>query len=108
MLGNDNKEKREKMKMYLSTLFLSEMENGAEHAITKCNEEFLRRFGTIQDYISASVITDSSGKVIKINSQCDEMMALWDVFKDFKDEVESNNFPIIDAMNGVREIRCNL
>ena len=108
MLGNDNKEKREKMKMYLSTLFLSEMENGAEHAITKCNEEFLRRFGTIQDYISASVITDSSGKVIKINSQCDEMMALWDVFKDFKDEIESTDFPIINAMYGVREIRCNL
>ena len=107
MLGNDNKEKREKMKMYLSTLFLSEMENGAEHAITKCNEEFLRRFGTIQDYISASVITDSSGKVIKINSQCDEMMALWDVFRDFKDEIIID-LPIMKAMNTIRAVRDEL
>lgn len=90
--------------MYLSTLFLSEIENGAEHAITKCNEEFLRRFGTIQDYISIFCITDSSGKAFQINSQCDEMMALWDVFKDFKDEIFLG-LPIIKAMNIIRAVR---
>ncbi|MGN1142807.1 MAG: hypothetical protein ACI4TF_16545 [Oliverpabstia sp.] len=92
------------MKMYLSTLFLSEMENGAEHAITKCNEEFIRRFETIQDYISTAFITDSSGKAIQLNSQCDEMMALWDVFKDFKDEIFID-LPIMKAMNTVRAVR---
>ena len=90
--------------MYLSTLFLSEMENGAEHAITKCNEEFIRRFGTIQDYISTAFITDPSGKAIQLNSQCDEMMALWDVFKDFKDEIFID-LPIMKAMNTVRTVR---
>ena len=90
--------------MYLSTLFLSEMENGIEHAVIKCNDEFVRRFETIQDYLSASIRTDSFGKVIQMNSQCDEMMAFWDVFKDFKDEIFMD-LPIIKAMHTVRAAR---
>ena len=90
--------------MYLSTLFLSGIENGAEHAITKCNEEFLRRFGTIQDCISVFFVTDSSGKVLQTNCQCDEMMALWDVFKDFKDEIFLD-LPIIKVMNTICSVR---
>ena len=43
-----------------------------------------------------------------IGRQGDEMMALCDVCKDFKDEIESTYFPIIKAMYVVREIRCNL
>ena len=54
--------------MYLSTVFLSEIDNGVEHAITKCNEEFLRRFGTIQNYISDSIITDFSGETFLVDS----------------------------------------
>ena len=52
--------------MYLSTIFLSDIDNGVEHAITKCNEEFLKRFGSIQDYISASITRDFSGKVLQM------------------------------------------
>ena len=93
--------------MYLSTLFLSEIDNGAEHAIAKCNEEFLGRFRTIQDYISAFFITDSSGKVLKANDQCDEMMALWDVFKDFAEEIMIN-LPVIKAMDTIRAVRTEI
>lgn len=93
--------------MYLSTIFLSEIDKGVEHAIKKCNEEFLRRFGTIQDYITVSFITDCSGKVLRINCQCDEMMALWDVFKDFKDEVFID-LPIIKAMNTTCAVRNSM
>lgn len=89
--------------MYLSTLFLTEIENGAEHAIVKCNDEFLKRLGMIQDYISSS-IKDSSEKVLQFSSQCDEIMALWDVFKDFKDEIIID-LPVINAMNTVCEAR---
>ena len=90
--------------MYLSTLFLSELENGAEYAITKCNEEFVRRFGTVQDYLSVSLVTDSFGRPLQINSHCDEVMALWDVFKDFKDEMIMD-LSIINVMNKIRTIR---
>lgn len=90
--------------MYLSTLFLSELENGAKHAITKCNEEFIKRMGTIQDYISSSFRIDSSEKVYQVNNQCDEIMALWDVFKDFKDEIFTD-LPVIKAMNTIRAAR---
>lgn len=90
--------------MYLSTLFLSEIANGAEYAITKCNEEFLRRFGTIHHFIPFSCMIDSAGKVIRINSPYDEMMALWDVFKDFKDEVFIE-LSIIKAMNTICAMR---
>lgn len=91
------KQKRENTKMYLSTLFLSEIDNGAEHAIRKCNEEFMNRFDIIRDHISSA---DSSEKVFQFNSECDEIMALWDVFKDFKDEVFMD-LPVIKAMNTV-------
>ena len=90
--------------MYLSTIFLSDIDNGVEHAITKCNEEFLKRFGSIQDYISASITTDFSGKVLQMNCQCDEIMALWDVFKDFKDEIFLS-LPVIEAMKRTRDVR---
>lgn len=83
--------------MYLSTLFLSELENGAEHAITRCNEEFIKRYGTAQGYISSCIVI-SSEHVLQSNSQCDEIMALWDVFKDFKDEIFMD-LPVIQAMN---------
>ena len=94
--------------MYLSTLFLSEMENGITHAISECNNEFVKRFGDMEDYISEFFVKNSSDNTLKMNCYGDELMALWDVFKDFKDEVESNNFPIIDAMNNVREIRNSI
>ena len=94
--------------MYLSTLFLSNLENGITHAISECNKEFENRFGEIEDYISKFFTRNSSDNTLRINSHGDELMALWDVFKDFKDEIESTDFPIIKAMNGVREIRCNL
>lgn len=92
--------------MYLSTLFLSEIENGAEHAIVKCNEEFTKRLGTIQDYIS-SFIPDSSDKVFQFNNQCDEIMALWDVFKDFENEIIID-LPIIETMNTLRAARVQV
>ena len=85
--------------MYLSTLFLSEIDNGADQAIIKCNEEFITRLGTFQEYIS-SFIMDPSEKVFQFNSQCDEIMALWDVFKDFEDEIFID-LPIIKAMKTI-------
>lgn len=93
--------------MYLSTLFLSNLENGITHAISECNKEFENRYGEIEDYIS-KFFTRNSSDTLQMNCHGDELMALWDVFKDFKDEIESTDFPIIKAMNGVREIRCNL
>ena len=94
--------------MYLSTLFLSNLENGITHAISECNKEFENRFGEIEDYISKFFTRNSSDNTLRINSHGDELMSLWDVFKDFEDKIESTDFPIIKAMNGVREIRCNL
>ena len=61
--------------MYLSTIFLSEIENGAERATLKCNEEFLKRLTAVQDY-AASFLKDSDDKVFHCNAQCDEIMAL--------------------------------
>ena len=86
--------------MYLSTIFLSEIENGAERATLKSNEEFLKRLTAVQDY-AASFLKDSDDKVFNCNAQCDEIMALWDVFKDFKDEVLLD-LPVINAKNSVR------
>ena len=94
--------------MYLSTLFLSNLENGITHAISECNKEFENRFGEIEDYISKFFTRNSSDNTLRINSHGDELMALWDVFKDFEDKIESTDFPIIKAMYGVRAIRCNL
>lgn len=94
--------------MYLSTLFLSKIESGITYAVSECNKEFESRFGEKEDYISKFFTQNSSDNTLLINSHGDELMALWDVFKDFKDEIESTDFPIIKAMNGVREIRCNL
>lgn len=104
MLDDDKWQKREEKIMYLSTVFLTEIDNGAENAIRKCNEEFLKRFGTLQDYLSLSFVKDCFGKVLQINCQCDEMMALWDVYKDFKDEIFLD-LPVIEAMNTTCAIR---
>ena len=87
------------MPMYLSTLFLSEIENGAEYAIVKCNEEFLKRLATVQDDI-ASLKTDSAEKGYPLTCQCDEIMALWDVFKEFEEEILVD-LPIIHAMKAI-------
>lgn len=89
--------------MYLSTLFLTEIENGAEHAISKCNEEFSRRFASIQDS-KRSFVSDSKEKASLLTSQCDEMMALWDVFQEFEAEIMIN-LPIIQAMKTIRAAR---
>ena len=89
--------------MYLSTLFLTEIKNGAELAIVKCNEEYIKRLGMIQDYIS-SFSMDSSEKIFQFSNQCDEIMALWDVFKDFKDEIFID-LPVIKAMNTIYAAR---
>lgn len=91
--------------MYLSTLFLTEIENGVLQAITKCNEEFLKRFSIYQNNISNFFKLDSTGKVLYLNAYGDELMALWDVFKDFKDEISSENLVIIEVMNAIKEIR---
>lgn len=85
--------------MYLSTLFLSEIENGAEYAIAKCNEEFLTRLATIQDDIS-SFVKGSTEDVFPATSQCDEILALWDVFKEFEEEIRVD-LPIIHAMKTI-------
>ena len=86
--------------MYLSTLFLSEIENGAQYAIVRCNEEFLSRFATAQDYLASSFLTDASEKVRQGNYLYDEIIALWDVFKEFKEEI-SIDLPVIQAMNTI-------
>ena len=93
------KQKRVNVTMYLSTLFLSEIENGAEYAIAKCNEEFLKRLATIQDDIS-SFVKDSAEDVFPATSQCDEILALWDVFKEFEEEIRVD-LPIIHAMKTI-------
>ena len=89
--------------MYLSTLFLSEIENGVEHAITKCNEAFMVRFAPIHDFLS-SRMADSTEKLSQFVDQCDEMMALWDVFQEFEAEFRMNH-PIINAMKSIRAAR---
>lgn len=93
--------------MYLSTLFLTKVEKGIESAIKKCNDEFLKRFGTVQDYIPVFFDLDEKGKVLKINSQGSELMALWDVFKDFKDEI-AQDLPVTRAMDVVHTVRSGL
>lgn len=94
--------------MYLSTLFLDKLEYGATIAITECNKEFIERFSEKQDYTSTFFIRDSSNDTLLMNVQGDELMALWDVFKDFKDETASVNLPIIKAMDEIRSIRNHL
>lgn len=91
--------------MYLSTLFLNKLDDGVSHAIKKCNEEFLRRFSTYQHNISNFFVLDSLGNIIHANKQGDELMALWDVFKDFKDEIISENLAVIEAMNELLDVR---
>lgn len=86
--------------MYLSTLFLSEIENGAEQAITKCNEAFLIRFAPIQEFLSYI----KAGRLSQFLLQCDEMMALWDVFQEFEADLRMN-LPIISAMKSIRAAR---
>lgn len=93
------KQKRVNVTMYLSTLFLSEIKNGAEYAIVKCNEEFLKRLATIQDDKS-SFIMGSTEDVFPATSQCDEILALWDVFKEFEGEI-CIDLPIIQAMKTI-------
>ena len=75
--------------MYLSTLFLSELENGAERALLKCNEEFVKRLAAVQDHISS--LLDAAG---------DEIMALWDVCKDYEGELFLD-LPVTRAMRTV-------
>ena len=82
--------------MYLSTLFLSELQNGAACAIQKCNDEFLNRLAPAD--VIPSLLSDAA------QGFCDEIMALWDVFKDYKDEVLLD-LPVINAMNSVRTAR---
>lgn len=94
--------------MYLSTLFLNKIKYGAEKAITACNREFLRRFGDIQDYVSDFLAEDASDDVFRMSRQRDELMALWDVFKDFEEELVHVKLPVIRAMNGIRAIRYNV
>lgn len=79
------------MTMYLSTLFLSEIENGAQSAIVKCNEEFLKRSETAQEE------TSSAETMAPAACQFDEILALWDVFKEFEEEIRMD-LPIIRAM----------
>ena len=93
--------------MYLSTLFLSNLENGITHAISECNKEFVRRFGDMEDYLSEFFVKNSSDNTLLINSHGDEIMALWDVFKDFKDEIIID-LPIMKAMNTIRAVRDEL
>lgn len=88
--------------MYLSIIFLSEIENGAESAIQKCNVEFLKRFGAFQQQLS-SVAADTFKEVFGSN-QCDEIMALWDVYRDFQEEIRAD-LPVIRAMNTIRTAR---
>ena len=86
--------------MYLSTLFLSEIEKGADSAIRKCNEAFLTRFGAFQQPSSAADALKESFQ----SSQCDEIMALWDVCREFLEELPLD-LPIIRAMNTIRTAR---
>ena len=82
------------MTMYLSTLFLSEIENGAKSAIVKCNEEFVKRSETAQGDISCAET------VVPAACQFDEILALWDVFKEFEEEIRMD-LPIIHAMKTI-------
>ena len=86
--------------MYLSTLFLSEIDNGAEYAIAKCNEEFIRRLITLQNDIASSNKPDSPERADTFADQCDEMMALWDVYKEFEEEINID-LPIIEVLNAI-------
>ena len=72
--------------MYVSILFSSEIDNGAEHTIAEINEELIKRLADIPDDISFFII-DSAEKVFQFNSQCDENVAFGYVCKDFEDEI---------------------
>ena len=72
--------------MYVSILFSSEIDNGAEHTIAEINEELIKRLAAIPDDISSFII-DSTEKVFQFNGQCDENVAFGDVCKDFEDEI---------------------
>ena len=90
--------------MFLSTLFLSEIENGAEYAIAKCNDEYMKRLASIQNGLSA-IVAGSKEKEAEISDLWDEMMALWDVFYEFEVEILII-LPIINVMNTIRTARA--
>lgn len=83
----------ENQAMYLSTLFLSELGNGAGYAIQKCNDEFLNRLAPAKDS-TPSVLPDAA------ESSCDEIMALWDVYRDYEMEILVD-LPVIRAMRTI-------
>ena len=76
--------------MYLSSLFLSELRNGAPQAIHKCNEAFLLR-------------PDRQGLPQEESSR-DELMALWDVCRDYLEEL-SPELPVLRAIDARRGLR---
>ena len=80
--------------MYLSTLFLSEIENGAKSAIVKCNEEFIMRWETAQEKSSSAETLGPAA------CQFDEILALWDVYREFEEEIRMD-LPIIRAMKTI-------
>lgn len=85
------------MQMYLSTLFLSEIENGVQQAIAKCNEEFLSR--SLQNHITSKLNSSADRKFLR-SALCDEIVALWDVFQDYQADIPAQ-LPVITAMNTV-------
>lgn len=82
--------------MYLSTLFLSELQNGAAYAIQKCNDEFLNRLAPAD--VIPSLLSDAT------QCFCDEIMALWDVYRDYHTEILIE-LPVIQAMGTIRAAR---
>lgn len=93
--------------MYLSTLFLSKIEYGALQTITLCNDEFLRRFSSIQHDISNFFVLDSQDNFLHTNSNGDELIALWDVCKDFE-EIHMINLPVLNVMHKIHTIRDSM
>ena len=91
--------------MYLSTLFLSKIEYGTLQAITLCNEEFLRRFSTHQYNIQNFFNLNSTKNIFRLNAYGDELMVLWDVYKEFKDEIPFDKFIVLEAMDAIRTER---
>lgn len=90
--------------MYLSTLFLSEIDNGAQYAIESCNAEFLGRFTDLPDFPASASSAAPSEEVSQDPDLQDELAALWDVFKEFKEEI-SVDLPVVQAMDAVRAAR---
>lgn len=80
--------------MYLSTLFLSEIENGAKSTIVKCNEDFIKRWETAQEKSS------SAETLVPAACQFDEILAHWDVYREFEEEIRMD-LPNIRAMKTI-------